>query len=327
MLSKISRRYYMKTSFRSAIVVITLLFHCNVRAADLPGSKDNPFVSRFEGSSIVRYKVANYDTLNFWKADKDGKLASPPVAVEGKLVRVGYDIPKGQAGSLEVYRNYENALKENGFEIQTSVPVGGNTVQDLSAQRGLPGLSWSASQNDYYIYATKSDSAGKVHISVTVAELVSDQIDVFKNGDTAVFVDSIQEKAVGRKMVDGTSSEMAKQIASTGSVNLYGIYFDTDKTDIKPQSKPTLDEVGKLLAGDAGLKLKVVGHTDNIGTSEYNNSLSLRRARAVAGALVHDYNIAAERLTAIGAGFTQPVASNDTEDGRAKNRRVELVKI
>ena len=317
----------MKTSVRSVLVVLSLLSLFNLRAADLPGSKDSPFVSRFEGSSIVRYKAANYDTLNFWKADKEGKLVSPPVTAEGKLVRVGYDIPKGQASSLEVYRNYENALKESGFEIQASVPVGGDFVQGLSAQRGLPGLNWAASQNDYYIYATKTDPAGKVHISVTVVELVSDQIDVLKNGDTAVFVDSIQEKAVGKKMVDGTSSDMAKQIAATGSVNLYGIYFDTDKTDIKPQSKPTLDEVGKLLAGDAGLKLKVVGHTDNVGTAEYNNSLSLRRAQAVAGALVHDYNIAAERLTALGAGFTQPVASNDTEEGRAKNRRVELVKI
>jgi len=200
-------------------------------------------------------------------------------------------------------------------------------IEAITRQRGLPGLGWGVNQNAYYIYATKPDPAGKINISVAVAELISDDIDVFKKGDVGVFVDSIQEKAVAKKMVDGTSSEMAKQIASTGSVNLYGIYFDTDKTDIKPQSKPTMDEVGKLLTSDAGLKLKVVGHTDNVGTADYNNDLSLRRAQAVAGALVHDYNIAADRLTASGAGFTQPVASNDTEEGRAKNRRVELVKI
>lgn len=317
----------MNASVRSALVILPFLFFGDLRAADLPGSKDSPFVGRFEGSSIVRYKAANYDTLNFSKADKEGKLVSPPVTVEGKLVRVGYDIPKDQASSLEVYRNYENALKEKGFEIQASVPVGGDTVRDLSTQRGLPGLNWAASQNDYYIYATKSDPAGKIHISVTVAELVADQIEVFKNGDTAVFVDSIQEKAVGKKMVDGTSGDMARQIAATGSVNLYGIYFDTDKADIKPQSKPSLDEVGKLMANEPALQLKVIGHTDNLGTAEHNLDLSKRRAQAVTGALVHDYHIAAERLTPIGAGGSQPVAPNDTEENRAKNRRVELVKI
>jgi outer membrane protein OmpA-like peptidoglycan-associated protein len=128
-------------------------------------------------------------------------------------------------------------------------------------------------------------------------------------------------------MVDGTANDMSKQIAATGSVNLYGIYFDTDKTDIEPGSKPTLDEVGKLLANDTTLKLKVVGHTDNVGTAEYNNDLSMRRAQSVVQALVSSYSVDASRLTPFGAGSTQPIASNDTDDGRAKNRRVELVKL
>jgi outer membrane protein OmpA-like peptidoglycan-associated protein len=311
---------------KTLVLLAVCLLSCFVQAADLPGSKDNPFVSRFEGSSILRYKAANYDTLGFRGMDKEKKALAEPVSVEGKMVRIGYDVPGGQASSLEVYRNYENALKENGFEIQASLQVDSRSAGDFTCQRNFPGLSPYHSQNDYYLYATKDDPSGKVHLSVFVAEMNEDEND-FKKGDVVVFVDSIQQKAVTKKMVDGTSGDMAKQIAATGSVNLYGIYFDTDKTEIKPQSKPTLDEVGKLLAGDAGLKLKVVGHTDNVGTAEYNNSLSLLRAQAVAGALVHDYNIAAERLTALGAGFTQPVASNDTEEGRAKNRRVELVKI
>jgi OOP family OmpA-OmpF porin len=145
--------------------------------------------------------------------------------------------------------------------------------------------------------------------------------------DIAIFVECVQEKPVANKMVDGTASDMSKQIAATGSVNLYGIYFDTNKTDVKPESKPTLDEVGKLMASDATLKLKVVGHTDNVGTADYNNDLSMRRAQSVMHELVASYSVAPERLTPFGAGFTQPIATNDTDDGRAKNRRVELVKL
>jgi outer membrane protein OmpA-like peptidoglycan-associated protein len=291
-------------------------------AEDLAGSKDNPYIKRFDGSSIVRYKADNYETYNFY--DKDFKTA--PVSFEGKSVRVAYVVPKGGASSLEVYRNYEEELKAKGFTISNSVSIGGDNVQDISAQRGLEGINWATSQNDYYIYGVKSDPTGTVHIAVTVAEMKADN-SFFKTGDIAIYVDSIQEKAVTNKMVDGTASDMSKQIASTGSVNLYGIYFDTAKTDIKPESKPTLDEVGKLLASDTTLKLKVVGHTDNVGTAEYNNDLSMRRAQSVVQALVSTYSVAAERLTPFGAGFTQPIASNDNEDGRAKNRRVELVKL
>jgi outer membrane protein OmpA-like peptidoglycan-associated protein len=110
-------------------------------------------------------------------------------------------------------------------------------------------------------------------------------------------------------------------------VNLYGIYFDFDKAEKKSESKPTLDEVGKLLNGDANLRLQVIGHTDNKGTAEYNNNLSMRRAQSVVKELTTTYSVAVNRLEPSGAGFTKPVASNDTEEGRAKNRRVELVKM
>jgi OmpA-OmpF porin, OOP family len=85
--------------------------------------------------------------------------------------------------------------------------------------------------------------------------------------------------------------------------------------------------VAKLLNNDATLKLQVVGHTDNQGTADYDNNLSMRRAQAVVTELVTAYHVAADRLQASGKGFSEPVAPNDTEEGRAKNRRVELVRI
>jgi outer membrane protein OmpA-like peptidoglycan-associated protein len=121
------------------------------------------------------------------------------------------------------------------------------------------------------------------------------------------------------------AGEMAEQIGVSGRVVLYGIYFDTNKTDLKPESEPTLHEMAKLLKSQPTLKLLVVGHTDNVGTFAANIDLSQRRAQAVVNTLVSKYGIAKERLMPFGDSYAAPVASNKTEEGRAKNRRVELV--
>jgi outer membrane protein OmpA-like peptidoglycan-associated protein len=118
---------------------------------------------------------------------------------------------------------------------------------------------------------------------------------------------------------------MAEQISASGSIALYGIYFDTNKTELKAESSLTLEQIAKLLRDDSTLKLLVVGHTDNVGTLLYNMELSSRRAAAVVAALTADYAINANRLTPVGVAYASPVASNHTEEGRAQNRRVELV--
>ncbi len=126
-------------------------------------------------------------------------------------------------------------------------------------------------------------------------------------------------------MVTVDAAAMAKEVAATGHVALYGIYFDTNKTDIKPESAPALDEIAKFLKQDPKVTVYVVGHTDNVGGYESNMGLSQRRAEAVVKELTTKYGIAATRLKAAGSGPLAPVAPNGTEDGRAKNRRVELV--
>ncbi|MFZ1615620.1 MAG: OmpA family protein, partial [Holophaga sp.] len=106
----------------------------------------------------------------------------------------------------------------------------------------------------------------------------------------------------------------------------YGITFDTGKADIKPSSEPALTEIAKLLKGQPALKLHVVGHTDNVAGLDLNLKLSKARAEAVVQALTTKHGIASNRLIPHGVGPVAPVASNDAEAGRAKNRRVELVK-
>jgi len=121
------------------------------------------------------------------------------------------------------------------------------------------------------------------------------------------------------------AAAMAKGLGEVGHIALYGIYFDTDKAVIKPESRPTLEQIAKLLTGQPQLNVFIVGHTDNQGTHEYNLDLSKRRAEAIAAELVKTYRIAQPRLRTAGVGFLAPVGPNATEGGRALNRRVELV--
>ena len=121
------------------------------------------------------------------------------------------------------------------------------------------------------------------------------------------------------------AADMQAGLETNGRINLYGIQFDFDQATIKGESKPTLDEIAKLLTDRPDLKLDIVGHTDGVGTDAYNLDLSNRRASNVVAALIGTYGIDQTRLSSRGAGMSQPISSNDTDDGRAKNRRVELI--
>jgi outer membrane protein OmpA-like peptidoglycan-associated protein len=135
----------------------------------------------------------------------------------------------------------------------------------------------------------------------------------------------IVEKAGMEQQVVADAKAMLSDIQTKGSASVYGIYFDFDKADIKPESEPAIKEIAKLLQENRTLKLYVVGHTDNVGTIDYNLKLSKARADAVVKELTTKYKISPDRLRAFGVASLAPVASNKTEDGRAKNRRVELV--
>ena len=138
-------------------------------------------------------------------------------------------------------------------------------------------------------------------------------------------VDVVDTRPMEEKMVHLSAEEMQKSIANSGKVAVYGILFDFNKADIKPDSAAALTEMSKLLKAEPGLKVLVVGHTDNVGTFEFNENLSKRRAKSVVAELVAKYGIAADRLTPLGASFMAPVSTNGTEEGRVLNRRVELV--
>jgi outer membrane protein OmpA-like peptidoglycan-associated protein len=144
-------------------------------------------------------------------------------------------------------------------------------------------------------------------------------------GNGKIWLRIVDRQAMAQAIV-ADATVLGSEIKATGHTVIYGIHFDTGKSTIKPESAQAIGEIDKLLKADPALQLFVVGHTDNQGGVDSNVKLSQERADAVLQALVRAHGIAAARLRSFGCGLFAPVASNDTEEGRAKNRRVELVK-
>lgn len=144
------------------------------------------------------------------------------------------------------------------------------------------------------------------------------------NGGQGIELTIVEEKAMEQYVV-ADADTLAKEINLTGKVAVYGIHFDTGKAVVKPDSKAALEEIAKLLKKDAALKIYVVGHTDSVGSFDSNMSLSMARAEAVVDVLVKQYGIDTSRLKAHGVGPLVPASTNRSDDGRAANRRVELV--
>ena len=158
-----------------------------------------------------------------------------------------------------------------------------------------------------------------VYVMVIVAEPDS----VWEVPAAVVIVAEPAPVVLGQVVVN--TDQLRSSLASEGKIALYGLYFDTAKADIKPESKPQLDEMARLLMTDKSLKVTIVGHTDNEGSQQINLTLSKRRAEAVAAALTSQYHVEAGRVRAEGVAALAPVATNRNEAGRAKNRRVEMV--
>ncbi len=283
------------------------------------GSADYPEIGRFASSEITTYQVENYGETVLAtgpvKSAADAQETSRKV--EGKITRIVYRVPPGSA-SLEVFRNFEARIGEAGYETVFSGGPGEIRPYEFRYKHPVEILEKiSMSDEIHYLAVKKTAGGAEVYLSLLVSP--------HSGGDgLRVRLIAAETKAMEMRMVG--AEKMRLDIGETGKVALYGIYFDHDKAVIQPESKPALDEIAKLLGAAGSLKLIVVGHTDNAGGLDYNVDLSRRRAKAVVDALIAGYGIAQNRLRSEGVGYLAPAASNDTEEGRALNRRVELVK-
>jgi len=257
------------------------------QAADRAGCADHAlFPTRMPDYSLADCKVEEYGTYSFQTA----RSARTQTPVEGKVTSITYTYT-GAAGkepsALAVVRNYEAAIAKVGGTVVYSDPARWVTAKIVKDGRE----AWAQAEK----------------------------------GNGKIWLRIVEKKPMAQYIV-ADAAAFGNDINATGHVAVYGIYFDTSRSEVKPDSRPALEEIAKLLAQNPGLKLLVVGHTDMTGSMDANMKLSQSRGESVVQALVSQHGVSSARLKGHGVGPLAPVATNDTEEGRAKNRRVELVK-
>ena len=266
---------------------------------DNPKCEPNPVFSPFPGSSMSSCERSNFSELKLrrWKNPDNPRAGVEYFKVEGEYWYYHGSIEKnaagGKPGKLEVQRNYETAVLEAKGKI-------------LSVDDGAGRVTYQIRKGDQE-YWGESGCGGT---SGMVCNSINHKI---------VRVAGMQQSVVV------SAEQIAKAMGEEGKVVFYGIYFDTDKATLKAESGPTLVEMAKWLNTNAAAKVYIVGHTDMQGAAAHNQTLSRNRAAAVVDALVKQHGIKPDRLGAEGVGPYAPVAGNDSEAGRAKNRRVEMV--
>jgi OmpA-OmpF porin, OOP family len=234
------------------------------------------------------YYISQYNVSEFAGFDPT-VIGGKDVHWEGKVYSYGYSRKEGgrPISMLQIVRNYETAIKQAGGKI-----LGGDdrrVAAEIKKEGALTGV----------------------------------YVEAFNEG--MLYNLTIVESQIMQQEVVADANAMRKDLADTGKTIVYGIYFDTASAAIKPESEPALVEMVKMLNGSPTLKVYVIGHTDSVGSLESNLKLSSDRAASVVKAIT-ERGIAASRLKSAGVGPYSPVASNDTDEGKAKNRRVEFVK-
>lgn len=318
---------------------VVSLVQAKMPAADtVKGAKDHPLVSRFEGAKMVAYEVKEFDETSLpagrrsHRSEPQGYYFEKKLDLEGKLTRIAYLVPR-ERSSLEVLRNYQAALEKAGLNIlyACAKEACGESLGDywLSAKLDRNFLKsgdadgafrYGSMEPRYLLASGKRPDGSPLHVAVYV-------VTPRENYEGGVYVEIVEGKPMetGKVAASLNAADMARNIANEGRVAVYGVYFDTGKAEVKPASQPALAEMAKLLRQEPKLRVLVVGHTDNQGELAHNLALSQRRAESVVKALSDGYKVNAQRLAARGVASYAPIASNRTDAGRQKNRRVELV--
>ena len=242
------------------------------------------------------------------------------IPVEGKLYHNFMKLNNADSGrqysEIEFHRNYENAIAAlGGKKISTTQFT--RAIVDAAGGLGPVEKYWRSvpptSGYEHYSYVIRTaDKEYWIHIATGAFP-------------THGYVTVLEKEGMKQSVGFLDASAMKKALDADGRVALY-INFDIDKATMRPDSQPVMDEINKLLTNNAGLKLSIEGHTDSTGAPDHNRQLSTARARSVLGALV-GLGIDPTRLSSKGFGPDKPIAENNSESGRAKNRRVELVKM
>ncbi|OYV71583.1 MAG: hypothetical protein B7Z74_06980 [Deltaproteobacteria bacterium 21-66-5] len=311
------QRYCHRGAYALAGLAFALLAPmARARAQDAEGCQDSPLITRYPGSTIVRCFHSEFDrfVLPLGPVVAENKLAKSKT-IQGKITRIMYVAPD-LVSPLEIWQNYESALTSAGFTTlyQCRNDACHTGDWDVNLFRDHEDAWDNYAGYQYQLSARQAGPTGTVYVSLHIT-----------NKPAQITLDVITPHPAATGMIQVNAAAMAAALAQSGHIGLYGLYFDTGKADLKAASDTTLQEIAKLLTQQPALKLYVVGNTDNVGSYESNMDLSSRRAAAVVAALTGRYGVDAARLKAVGIGPVDPVSTNQTSQGRSRNRRVELV--
>ena len=276
---------------RTFLFVFLSLFVFSLNSEVFAGVKDHPVIKPVPGSTAFYPKYKKFHAYTF-RYSENGKR------IEKKV--------KGKYWQFE----YKYLLKN------------GKTDDSISALETIENFKQAAIEKNGEIL---KETDSELIFTLLLSDGRKLWAQVYCNGWNGLYqLYIVEEKGFKKKLTFG-AEEIKKQLDEKGHVAIYGILFDLDKASLKPESKKSLQEIVKLMQNYPGLKIEIQGHTDNQGSVDYNKDLSQSRAQTVKTYLITN-GIDDSRLASKGYGFSQPVASNDTQEGRAKNRRVELVK-
>lgn len=287
--------------------------------ADIEGSSDHPWLTRFPGSQIVQWEVKPFDEV-IWLGEKyresNIRVRYREVQAEGRTTRITYLIP-GEHSTLEIARSYERGLERAGFEVQFEC-----LEDDCASIRKYLDL-----------YGERPIGNGERFYSENRRSLVASRgqdfvfLFVYQNGqrDLVARLRVVEGEQELPAEIRVNADRISEELQQSGSIAVYDILFDVNEANVKASSIPAIGEIARFLNSNPDAGLYVVGHTDNTGSYEHNLDLSHRRAESVVKILVSEFDVIPNRLKAAGVGPIAPIAANSTEQGRAQNRRVQLV--
>ena len=298
-------------AFIAAVLLTAMPAAANWNDPNVEGTQEYRLIKLYPQAQVSEYDVKEFDSAKVLIAYTAGS-DQPAVFddVEGKVIRYKTE-HKPSASALEILRNYETVLRGKGFE-----PVISGRADHY------PGLGLG---DEDMIGYWRWEEPGKGMIWVVVHAYYNGGHDQPESTLTIVETKAMEQTLQANAATEAKASSMADALRETGHLAVYGIAFDFNKASIRPEATPVLKQVQALLTGDSALKISIEGHTDSIGLPAYNQKLSSDRADAVKTWLA-THGIDAARLSSVGFGDTKPIADNSTEDGRTKNRRVELVR-
>lgn len=333
-----------RAALTSVLAAITLAAPAFAES-DVPGAADHALIKRFAGSWLAGQRVSSWDaafvpaSAELSKADKR-QFKDPMLNLEGKVTQTVYIAPRGKS-NLEVWRNYEQALNAAGLKKRFACERDCFDLYFAWLKQSEPtkGFVWAKGYvttpagSRYSLTSALSGDEGRMLVGTLGKPGQEATVLIYNSlaanattGQVATFVQVVEPKAMETGQVTVDPNALQAGLAAEGRVALAGLFFDTGKAELKPESKAQLEAMAELLKAQPALKAWIVGHTDNAGGFEPNEKLSLARAQAVVAALTAaPYKVDAKRLAPKGLASLAPVASNGDEAGRAKNRRVELV--